>query len=402
MRAMLKSFALGAIAVGIASPGARAQERLSPEYRARAEAVAARADAYLREQQDASGGWRTEGRGAQFPAISALALNAITQHTSEANVDDDAIRRAVAFLLAKQQPDGGIYGQVLPNYNTSCAVSALSRIHTPEARDAVERAQQFLLSLQWGAPQHPQGPAAGEKEAVGEDHPFYGGVGYGGHSRPDLSNLQFMLQALDDSGYESDGPAVKRALKFLERVQMYDEINPMEYADGSKQGGFVYATGPEGDQPRAGESKTAMIEETLDDGAKVSRLRAYGSMTYAGFKGYVYAQLPRDDIRVRAALDWLQHNYTLDENPGMGQEGYYYFILVFGRAMDAWDEPTILTISQDGSSETRYWAHDLVEALEARQLEDGSFRLVDDRWMEGDPVLITSYALIGLRAAMAE
>ena len=42
------------------------------------------------------------------------------------------------------------------------------------------------------------------------------------------------------------------------------------------------------------------------EGGRVSRLRAYGSMTYAGFKSYVYADLPRDDPRVELALGWLR------------------------------------------------------------------------------------------------
>lgn len=391
-----------AIATVFATTAPAVAQCLSPEARERAERIADRADAWLRAQQEPGGGWRLEGEGPRFPAITALALNALTQHTPEANMGDPAIARAVAALLGAQQPDGGIYSLILPNYNTACAVSALSRIPTPQARQAIERGQRFLVSLQWGSPDHVEGPAAREKGDAAEDHPFYGGVGYGQSGRPDLSNLHLMLQALEDSGYEASGPTVQRAVVFLQRVQMLDGVNDLAYAQGSRQGGFIYATGPKGDQAGEGESKAGMLEETLSDGTTESRLRAYGSMTYAGFKSYVYAGLARDDPRVVAAYDWLRRNYTLDENPGVGLDGYYYYLLVLARALDAWGEPMITIEHEDGTVEHRRWAEDLVAALEARQLDDGSIRSVDDRWMENDQVLITAYCLIALRTAMGE
>jgi hypothetical protein len=131
----------------------------------------------------------------------------------------------------------------------------------------------------------------------------------------------------------------------------------------------------------------------------VSRLRAYGSMTYAGFKSYVYAKLPRNDERVTAAYDWIRRNYTVAENPGAGTDGLYYFYVTFARALDAWGEPMIEVIRADGSKESRDWALDLIDHLATLQNPDGSFKSVDDRWMENNPVLITAYALIALEHA---
>jgi squalene-hopene/tetraprenyl-beta-curcumene cyclase len=144
-----------------------------------------------------------------------------------------------------------------------------------------------------------------------------------------------------------------------------------------------------------------MIEETLDDGTKVSRLRAYGSMTYAGFKSYVYAGLSRDDRRVLAALDWIKQNYTLTENPGAGTDGLYYYFVTFARALDAYGEPVLMTVPPGGTRgvEPRDWANDLIDRLAELQNEDGSFQSVDDRWMENNPVLITAYAVLALEHA---
>jgi len=122
-------------------------------------------------------------------------------------------------------------------------------------------------------------------------------------------------------------------------------------------------------------------------------------MTYAGFKSYLYAGLKKDDPRVIAARDWIAANYTLEENPGVGTDGLYYYFLVFTKAMSAFGEPTITAVDAEGTTTKRRWKTDLVHRLASLQNEDGSFRSVDDRWMENDPVLITAYALIALRQA---
>ena len=57
-------------------------------------------------------------------------------------------------------------------------------------------------------------------------------------------------------------------------------------------------------------------------------------MTYAGFKTYVYAELPRTDQRVTAAYDWIRRNYSVSENPGMGPSGMYYYYVVFARGLE--------------------------------------------------------------------
>ena len=43
-------------------------------------------------------------------------------------------------------------------------------------------------------------------------------------------------------------------------------------------------------------------------------------MTYAGLKSMIYAGVKHDDPRVKAAYEWIQKHYTLDENPGMGAQ----------------------------------------------------------------------------------
>ena len=58
-------------------------------------------------------------------------------------------------------------------------------------------------------------------------------------------------------------------------------------------------------------------------------------MTYAGLKSMIYAGVKKDDPRVKAAYEWVQKHYTLDENPGMGGNGLYYYYHTFAKALDA-------------------------------------------------------------------
>jgi squalene-hopene/tetraprenyl-beta-curcumene cyclase len=77
-------------------------------------------------------------------------------------------------------------------------------------------------------------------------------------------------------------------------------------------------------------------------------------------------------------------------------QGYYYYLHVFARALAATGQSTITTA--DGRQID--WANDLIDQLAELQREDGSFVNDQDRWMEGDPHLVTAYALNALQIAL--
>lgn len=389
---MLKSLATFFAVLTLAS-SARA---VDADHQRRAGEVIDKAISYLRSAQHESGGWAVPppgGKQPHYPAITGLvAIGMLDDPRIDAT--DPSVARAVTYILGFRQPDGGIYDRVLPSYNTSICLSALARVKQPEASGAMQPAVAFLKSLQWSEESNLE---SGDTARVQKDSPFYGGIGYGSGGRPDLSNLSFFIDALHDAGVPSTDPAFQRALVFLKRTQMHGALNDMAYAEGSRQGGFIYSTSPSKDQPGEGESKSDTIEETLDDGTVASRLRCYGSMTYAGFKSMIYANLARDDDRVRLAYDWLRRNYTLEENPGMGAAGFYYYLLTMSRALDAWGEPTITPLAPQAAP--RDWENDLIDRLAQLQQPDGSFKPLNDRWMENNPLLITAYSLIALEHA---
>ena len=385
--------------------------------RAQAEKTIARAIEFLRAKQDKeSGGWSVPAKGTPaptLPAITALVLNGVLMQPG-VNESDDAVKAGADFVLKFAKPDGGIYDTILPSYNTAIAVSALARLNTPKAKSVVTLAQDFLRRNQWGAEAPVGVGGAGGKEApstVGPEHPFYGGWGYGNRGRPDLSNVSFMLQALHDLGVPSDDPAVQRAIVFVQRCQMLPSaagkvVNDQPFAAGSKQGGFIYATAENDKTVGQGQSFAGTIEETMDDGSKVSKLASYGSMTYSGFKSYIYAGLSPTDARVQAAYEWIKRNYDLGRSVGMPDQadrrydGYYYYLLAMARALDAAGLTTINTIGADGATAARNWRADALTRLAELQQDDGSFKKLDDRWMEDNPVLVTAYGLIVAQHAL--
>jgi squalene-hopene/tetraprenyl-beta-curcumene cyclase len=115
-------------------------------------------------------------------------------------------------------------------------------------------------------------------------------------------------------------------------------------------------------------------------------------MTYAGLKSMIYAGVSRDDPRVKAAFEWIRKHYTLEENPGMGAQGLYYYYHTFAKALATLGEAKLV----DANGQSHDWRADLAQHLIAAQKPDGSWINDNPRWLEGDPNLATAYALLAL------
>jgi squalene-hopene/tetraprenyl-beta-curcumene cyclase len=384
MRNSLVVVPLVALALWLSVPlAASQQEQLDPE--ARAQVLIDRGLDSLKSQQKPDGGWQSEK---DPPAITAIVLRALVQH-EKYDANSDFVKRGYEKLLSYQVESGGIYKDLLANYNTAIAISALAAADQPAFKPHIDKATSYLKGLQWT-----EMTTSEEGEQIaGETDAWYGGWGYGGRSRgggrPDLSNVQMALDALHDAGLKPDDPAFQRALKFVSRLQNNSETNDQSWA--GNDGGFVYGPGDK----RTGESMAG--EYTAPDGAR--RLRSYGSMTYAGLKSFIYAGLTKDDPRVRAAWDWISRNWTLDENPGMAaagadraQQGLYYYYHTLARALNEYDQPVIT----DSQAKQHDWRLELIDKLASLQRPDGSWA-GDKRWMEDNPVLATAYVVLALQ-----
>ncbi len=321
--------------------------------------------AFLRTRQDAKGGWSTQ----REPGITALAVTALLRSRLVAPADP-SITKALTYLEGFIGPKGGLSEAAHANYATSIAMLAFKEANVGGRYEQIIKAsREFLKTMQWD-----------ESEGKTRENAFYGGAGYGGsNSRPDLSNTAFYMEALRETGLPADDPHLQKALVFISRCQnLNSEFNDQAWASKINDGGFVY-TAANGGQSMAGKT---------DDGG----LRSYASMTYAGLKSMIYAGLTRDDPRIKAALKYIASHYTLDENPGLGQQGLYYYYHTFAKTMLVLGEPTF----KDAAGASHDWRAELVATLAKRQQPEGSWVNPADRFLEGDPNLVTAYALLAL------
>jgi len=330
------------------------------------EQMVARAIAYLETKGQSADGSYSDFSG---PGVTALATRALIEHGRA--VSSPAVAKGIAYLEQHVQDDGGIYraGSLYRNYETCLAITCLQAINDDGRYDEVlKRADAFVRGLQWD-----EGEGADQSEFA------YGGAGYGRHKRPDLSNTSFFMDALKAMDHDASDPAIQRALVFISRCQnLESEHNRTPFATKNPDGGFYYT-------PAAG--GTSQAGETPSGG-----LRSYGSMTYAGLKSMIFAGVGPEDPRVKAAVDWIRKHYDLQSNPGMGQAGLYYYYHTFAKALDAIGFDTF----RDAEGVEHNWRHDLIETLAEHQREDGSWINDNERWLEGDPNLVTSYALLAL------
>jgi squalene-hopene/tetraprenyl-beta-curcumene cyclase len=328
---------------------------------------------WLQTNQNTKGYWST----ADQPAVTALALTAFMGEPSGnyQSHPSPAIERGYQFIAAHARHDGSIYGKGLQNYNTAICMMGLIAARNPHFDPLVRRGRQWLISQQV----HGNGNSA-----------FDGGVGYGDHGRySDMNNTMTALQALYYSKYldadktpaggkDLNWPAAIHFIQSCQNLPVYNKGTWVS-AEARDKGGFVYLPG----DSKAGSFTNAQGRVAL---------RSYGSISYAGLLSYIYADLQRDDPRVQAAFDWLRQNYTLDENPGMGPQGLYYYLHLMTKAL------TIYGVDQlpVAGGQAVDWRKDVAMKLINLQKADGSWANDNGRWWEHDPALVTSYSLMSL------
>jgi squalene-hopene/tetraprenyl-beta-curcumene cyclase len=364
-----------ALLVGLTGIGAGQAPKVGPDPKTW-DAVAGKAIDFLKSSQETNGGWSTS----KSPGITGVALTGLLR-SGKVSVKDPVAEKALKYIeglvnvkakhIAGQDPK-----VQLQNYVTSINVMALAAANKADKYSAIiGDAVEFLKKLQWD-----------EGEGKNPDNDFYGGAGYDSKSRPDLSNTQFFLDALKAAGVPPDDPAFKRAMVFVSRCQnLKSEHNDQPWGGKINDGSFIYTAATGG--------VTKVADEPLPDGS----LPGYGSMTYAGIKSLIYAGVSKDDPRVKRAYEWIQKNYTVEENPGMPEQrsqwGLYYYYHTMAKSLDALGIDHVV----DAKGVKHDWRRDITEALAKRQESNGSFRNSEAlNWMEADPHLVTGYALMAL------
>jgi squalene-hopene/tetraprenyl-beta-curcumene cyclase len=335
---------------------------------------------WLAARQREDGTWSNR----QFPALTALP--AWTFIRSSHPRRDAIIKPAVQSLIDTVQPDGGIYREVagrqgggLSNYNTAIAMTALHALGDPALAPVILNARTFVA----------QGQLTG-------DDLYHGGFGYDVRSQRPYADLMNTLQVLEALRYTADIEEERAAgqshaqidweaaAAFVSRLQ-----NPPESGE-AHAGGFAY---------NPTESKAGA--EQREDGTVI--FRSFGSMTYSGLLALIYAGVDRNDVRVRSAFDWATRHWTLEENPGMGTQGYFFFLNVLSRALNAYGVEWIPVSSEQMLNWRREAALRLVRMQRIEpETGHGFWTNEDGRFWENDPVLVTAYSILALQTIAAQ
>lgn len=323
----------------------------------------ARGAKFLVTNQSSEGFWSDK----QMPALTALPVWALT-NVSEDRVSGvtNAVKKGVKYVLSTQRSDGGFYvpkpgrgGSGLGNYNTSVCLSALFESKISPAAPLL-KAREYIASSQ----------------LIGDDT-MAGGFGYDKLSRrryADLSNTSYALDAMRRTeSLEEFRVGAKRVDVNWDKALSF--VDNLMKKDGPDAGGAAYNDRT----PQAG---------MVTNAKNCVHLRAYGSMTYAAVLSMCHAKLDRGDPRVRDSLEYCRRNWSVNENPGMGNQGLYYFYDIMARALSA------SGVEKIGEHE---WKKELSAKLISLQKPDGSWFNDNNRFWESDPVLCTSFAILVLQ-----
>lgn len=366
---------------GIQAAGNAATSALVPgdvSFRNEIQRALDRGLAWLQANQNTNGFWST----ADQPAVTALALMAFKGEPNGRfqSAEPAWLQKGYGYILGCARPDGSIHQTNLVTYNTSISMMALLAANKKEYEPVLRRARHFLVGLQ------------GDFDEKGKmDNVFDGGVGYGSkYPHSDMANTLAALEAIyyskhlleDKNLAEARDLNWEAAIHFIQNCQNLPSHNKEKWAsdDPKNKGGFIYYPG----QSMAG-------AETNSTTGRVA-LRSYGSISYAGLLSYIYASLKRDDPRVVAVFDWLRKNYTLEENPGMGPQGLFYYFHTMSKALSSYGVGELALM--DGRKID--WRKELAMRLINLQQRDGSWSNENGRWWEKDPALVTAYAVLSL------
>ena len=247
------------------------------------------------EQNGSSGNWGLD----EYPALTGLAIRSFLGHPSTKTIKryEKSLQKGIDFIRSKVQSDGGIYGKGLASYNTDMYDGTM-QAKDSEDTATIQNARKFLVNQQ----------SDFDRKGV-SDNVFDGGVDTARRAHSDLSNTHLAMEAflckedLQENGTRYYRIGLDAAISFV-KCQNLPATNNEQWVSEHPEdrGGFVYFPG------------SSMAGKGNSNGSKA--LRSYGSMSYAGLS-FIYAEMDSTTPRVVAVKDWLNKNYTIEENTGM-------------------------------------------------------------------------------------
>lgn len=242
------------------------------------------------------------------------------------------VQRGLRFIESNRRSDGGFYSNVEPAYNTAIVLRTLSMLPEPHYQRQARRGLAFLHQQMQASTAYP-GP----------------------------EGTWYMHRSL-----------------FRSRM-LGNRLVPSKKAVSQQITAGLWTSGSTLDPQERGADMV---------------LTRYGSITYAQLKSMIYAGLQPHDPRVVHLSHWISAHYTVNYNPAEnGSRGLYYYYVVFARVLRATGRTRVV----DADGVNHNWRRDLVAALARRCRSNGSWKnSTGSAWLEGNPVLATTYAVLSL------
>jgi squalene-hopene/tetraprenyl-beta-curcumene cyclase len=350
-------------------------------------------------------GGRPAVSAAQEPASSdAQAARPPHLEADELRALDEALRRGRAYLLAGQTDDGALGPRERPDVcgvaTTALALWALSRTEDLATDSAPsDRAARYLL-----AHVQPDGGVYDPRRAL---HVYTSGVA-----------ARALQARCADAPSEELERAWRNAEVFAHRrgvpESVLDEDGEARLPTGQAPERAAELLHGDAELGEAEERALRFLEQLSGASAEVGplRTRAHGwrlppgvdaPFSYEDVLPIVYRSLRPEDDLARRALAAIRKHYTLERNPDLTRrygdggfreehQGIYYYYLLLARTLAAFGDPSLHL----ESGEEHDWVRELARRLLVLQRPDGAWSNASDRWWEGEPVLVTSYAMLAL------
>ena len=340
--------------------------------------LAAKAVAFLRPRQGADGSWSGDRKE---PGITALVVTAMLR-SGRVTPDDPAVAKGLAYLERFLGPKGGLSEAPHSVYSTSVALMAFQAANKGGRFDRVIKGgQDFLKATQWD-----------EGEGKGRERPAVRRPGlWRGNSRPTSRTRR-------SSSKHCTTPACPPMTRHFKRPWCsYLGARTSRASSTTCRGGQGqrrrFRLHPDrGEQRDDGQGRQGRGKM---QGGGDGDLRSSAGMTYAGLKSMIYAGLTQDDLGSRPPSNTSASIIRSTKTPDRASEAS---ITTTRRSPRRWHSRQADADRRQGKEHN--WRAELVAALAKRQEANGSWVNRDDRFMEGDPNIVTSFGLLAKGAGL--
>ena len=333
---------------------ATAQDKVEMSVQLESRGAIYRAIKYLINNQQKDGSWH------KHPGITAFCLLALNQSQSGGKtVPKEVMDKGLNYLRQQINQDGSLKNskQQTDIYSTSVCLLTLSKLNNAEDKQHIANMNSYLMKTQ---------------SNLSAFH-------YSKSDYPDLSNTHWAMEAIYISAAD---PKDKQMMSFWHKASKFISSCQVEESKrNSELGGFTYY--PQGKKP-----------EKVDGDAPET---VFGSLTMGALKSLLYAQVKADDPRMNKGLKWISNNYSVKENPGLKDGGYYYYLYMFSSLMLIWDKDFIH--SEDAKHN---WRDDILQTLLSKQKSDGNWVNQSKLWREDNSSLCTAYAILSMEFCLVK